>query len=121
MLDQNRLQDVNVNTVVQAVGPGGSTTNEDWMLNRKFLKGSVIASLDQYRYKWMHIDDFADQRMDAIAPSGLKDNLIVGLPLTVERKWDLTCTAGLAGPFFFYVSYCALKLLSIGAMGITCS
>jgi hypothetical protein len=82
-LDSERLQDSNVTI----------STLDDWFLHRNMLKGSILQGSDVYRYNWVHIDDFTSRpsHVDAIS-SVPRENLVAGLPLSVDRRLKFNAT-----------------------------
>ena len=85
MMDNTRLQQSDLATA--------AATLTDWLYNREHLRGSVILNSDVYQWNWMHIDDFgyAKAPADEKAPVSM-ENLVAGLPLSSERKWDFIAT-----------------------------
>lgn len=64
-----------------------ASNNDDWAIVEPFLKGSLINRLETYRYNWFILDKFDD--MICKTEDGCVDS---GLPLDVERKYDVTLT-----------------------------
>jgi hypothetical protein len=77
MLDNERIQEFNLTCA----------NNDDYMMLKDKLKGSVIASSDMFYYNWFWLEDFTGISDKSKEPEN-KDNLEVGLDLSVERKWD---------------------------------
>lgn len=77
MLDNERLQEFNLTCA----------NNDDYMLLKDKIKGSVISSSDMFYYNWFWLEDFTGMEDRSAEPKN-KDNLEVGLDLSIERKWD---------------------------------
>lgn len=107
MLDNNRLQDININCA----------NSEDYMMLESKLKGSVVQSADIYKYNWFWLEDFTGAENKLIDDY---DNLEAGLNLDVERKYDFNMLSQRATPqaFNFYVYAVCQKLLTISPQGI---
>ncbi len=110
MLDNNRLQQFNMDCSLN----GG----EDWIVNEKYLQKSAIQNQDQYAYNWLHVEDFSYQSIDT---AGQKDNLLSGLDLSIERKWDFYATDMVTANYNYYTWIVAYKELKITPNMITCN
>jgi hypothetical protein len=109
MLDNERLQEINLNTA----------TFDDYNFLRSYLKGSVIQSADMYYHNWVWIEDFSlTENKDK-----LSSNKSSGLDLSVERKWDfyaLQVNNDTAAQYNYYTFAVTQKMLTISSVGITC-
>lgn len=80
-LNNDRLQDFNINTGEQ----------DDYMHMIKKLHGSTVQSIDEYQYKWFHVDDFTCEK-ELWSNEAQDVNLSSGVPLDVEQKWEFYAT-----------------------------
>jgi hypothetical protein len=104
-IDNDRRQEFDVNT----------SRNEDWLVVREHLSGTLVDRLDTYRNKWFVLDKFDDD--DAIGNK--VDCIASGLSLDVERKWDYIGTTGTVGTAKTHYTFVVVsRLLSITADGI---
>jgi hypothetical protein len=78
-LDNDRRQEFDIST----------TRNEDWLLIRNDLEGSLVDRASTYRYKWFVLDKFDDDHVEKKI-----DWIDSGIPLDYERKWDYIGTSG---------------------------
>lgn len=109
MLDNSRLQEFNVDC----------TAGDDWMIIKDKLKGSAVLSYNQFGYQWLHLEDFTHMRSPADLPMKPDEhNLLCGVDLNVERKWDFFGTTANANWIHYSFAVCD-KLLTIGAQGIS--
>lgn len=114
MLDNNRLQQYNMNCTLNK--------GDDYVFHKKQLKGSVLQNQQIYSYNWFHCDDFSN----SLSPSDSeslpvdKNNLIDGIDLSIERKWDFVGVTTLTGPWNHYSFVCVGKMLQISPTMITC-
>lgn len=80
MIDNERLSNFNI------VCPSGL----DWLYMKKKCQGTPILSSNIYNYNWAWIDDFSGEKPKSdnhLIPYSY-DNLIQGLSLIQEKKWD---------------------------------
>lgn len=71
------------------------TYNEDWLIHKDILKGTILGSShDIYLYNWVSINKFDDELM-----SNKSDTVASGLSLDTEIKWDFygTTSTPIAG------------------------
>lgn len=105
MLDNSRLQQINLRATLNY--------GEDYLYHKKMLKGSVLQNQQIYSYNWFHCDSFENQ----IAPVDNlpvdKDNLITGIDLSIERKWDFVGQTMINAYYNHYTFVCVEKALSI--------
>ena len=106
VLDNERLQNFNIDT----------SAHDDWMIARPLVEGSVLQSNNQYKYKFVWIDDFT-----ACTPIRECDlfGSRIGLDLNVEKKWDFNAITANAGHNHYSFGICQRRL-SITKDGITC-
>jgi hypothetical protein len=85
---------------------------DDYMLLKEYLRGSVIQSRNMYDYNWVWIENFANNKNDE---SG---NLLMGMPLDKEVKYDIYMTTANSA-----LRHCTVfifqRMLSISSAGIT--
>lgn len=111
MLDNERLQEYNLDT----------TTRDDYLYLQPKLKGSVIQSANMFYHNWVWIEDFTGY-VDKTKKPGNSDNLVSGLDLSVERKWDfyaLKVHNNVAAAYNYYTFAVTQKMLTIASVGIT--
>lgn len=58
--------------------------DEDYLIIKDILKGTIMESVDTFRYNWFILDKFDDE-----LHSNKFDTANTGLSLDVEHKWDL--------------------------------
>jgi len=121
-LDNTRLQDFNIDPV---------TLKTDWMIHKDALKGSVILNSAMYQTNWFHCENFSG--LPALSDRQLNEpveNIMVGLPLDRERKFDIFMTISAVAAQGWtpstngvnhYQFAVLLKMLSIGPGGIMMS
>lgn len=111
MLDNSRIQQFNLRATLN--------NGEDYIYHKKMLKGSVLQNQEIYSYNWFHCDSFENQ----IAPLDNlpvdKDNLITGIDLSIERKWDFVGQTTINATHNHYTFVCVEKALSISPSMIT--
>jgi len=85
---------------------------DDYMLLKEYLRNSVIQSRGMYDYNWVWIENFANNKNDE---SG---NLLMGMPLDKEVKYDIYMTTANSA-----LRHCTVfvfqRMLSISSAGIT--
>lgn len=111
MLDNNRIQQVSLNCSLN--------DGDDYLFNKKMLKGSVIQNGQIYSYNWFHCDSFENQLSPNDSLPVDKDNLITGIDLSIDRKWDFVGQTTIAGPWNHYTFVCVEKQLQITPTLIT--
>ncbi len=99
-LNNNRNQEFNVDT----------SAFEDYLLQEKHLKGSVIQDCEMYQYNWFHMDNWSPMGSDPF-------NDKVGLSLDVEQKWDMIATTANAQHNHYSFAICQREL-SVSPAGI---
>ena len=104
MLNNSRLQEFNVDT----------SADEDYMILKDLLEGSVIQNNNIYKYNWFHVEDFAGLDLkDSQGPF----NKRAGLDLSVEQKYDIYMTT--AGNALNHYSFAVTqRMLTISPAGI---
>jgi len=80
MLDNNRIQEFDLNTV----------TFDDYKINKNMFKGTVIQGMDQYYFNWVWIENWSGTEE---LHSHVDTNKLTGLDLSRERKWDFYATS----------------------------
>jgi hypothetical protein len=58
--------------------------NDDWVIHKDALKGTLLNRMETYRYNWFILDKFDDEICKS--EDGCVDS---GMSLDFERKWDL--------------------------------
>lgn len=111
MLDNSRIQQINIRATLNE--------GEDYLYHKKMIKGSVLQNQEIYSYNWFHCDSFENQ----IAPIDNlpvdKNNLITGIDLSIERKWDFVGQTTINASHNHYTFVCVEKALSITPTMIT--
>lgn len=80
MLDNNRLQEFDLNTV----------TFDDYKINKNMFRGTAIQGMDQYYFNWVWIENWSGTEE---LHNHEDTNKLTGLDLSRERKWDFYATA----------------------------
>jgi hypothetical protein len=111
MLNNQRLVDFNINCT--------SPDYEDWIYHKDILRGSVLQSYNHYQYNWVHIRSFEEvvAPMDEDLLPSPYQNLIHGLDLSQEQKYDWVGTTVNSGFNHYAFSICS-KILQISQNGI---
>lgn len=107
LLNNNRLQEFNVDC----------THLDDYSLVKDKIEGSVLQEADIYQYNWFHLEDFTG--IYEIDPED-KNNIIVGLPLETEQKWDFYSRTANA-QYNHYTYAIVERNLSISPAGVVVS
>jgi hypothetical protein len=112
MLDSVRLQEYT---------PVCASPYDDYALMKPMVKETAIASRNIFQYNWFHCDDFsgltvADEKHLSVS----KDNLLSGLPLSVERTWVFAATTANSA-FNHYTFIITYRTVLITASGIEVS
>lgn len=109
LLNNVRLQEFNVDCYA----------DEDSMLLRNVLEGSMIVSKNMYQYNWFWCDDFSGSpsKLHKINPVDF-DNCIKGLDLSTEQKWDIFLTVKDGAQLNHYTFAVTQRLLNVGPNGI---
>lgn len=90
------------------------TNKLDYMyMYDEILKDSVLDNYDTFLYNWAHVDKFED-----VTSEDPNDNIVSGLPLDVEQKWDINCTTGAATAYPHFTFAITNRPLIISAAGI---
>jgi hypothetical protein len=118
LLNSNRLQEFNVDC----------TQQEDYMLLKDKLRGSVISSSNMYQHNWTWVDDFSGyiSAIDENSQHPDDDTFVKGIDLSTEQKWDIYLTvtgsalASIVGQTALnhYTFAVTQKMLVIGPGGI---
>lgn len=97
-IDGNRLTSFDISCL--------STDLTDYMINRRLLRGSAIQSSNVYQYNWFHCDDFTELPgpVDRQNPMPA-ENLVAGLSLEVDKKWEFMPTMANAGINYNHYTY----------------
>ena len=61
------------------------TRSEDWLINSDLIEGSSISSVDQYKYQFVHIDDFSGKQSILEDDNMVNDTDICGRDLSEEQ------------------------------------
>jgi hypothetical protein len=77
------------------------------------VKDSIVQNLKAFKFHWAHLDKFED-----VATEDPNDNIVSGLPLDVEQKWDINCTTGAATAYNHYTFAITNRPLVISSGGI---
>ena len=72
-IDGKRQQQYDIGCVPpNSAGVSVAYPGDDYLLNKKFLSGSVIQSKEMYKLNWLHIEDFVEGMGGALGPGGLE-------------------------------------------------
>ena len=84
-IDNIRLQQYNIDC------QNSNGQCQDWLEMQKYCKGSIIATSNMYQYNWFWLDDFSNAKSTSQkTQAGLsEDNMVQGLDLTLEKKYDI--------------------------------
>jgi len=88
--------------------------NDDWLLNKRFYRDSIIGTIFDFRENWAHIDEFGSA--NPINP--LDWNQVTGIPLgnsmayTVFANYNTTLTTGGLNVYMFAIVW--KRLVGIG-------
>ncbi len=90
--------------------------SEDFLLaNKEYLKGSVVQTLQEYRYSWCHIDSFFGEKSMA---SALNYHDVDGLDVgSASSTWMLQATLSAATDYAWITIIMGTKQLTISNMG----
>lgn len=77
-IDNQRIQNYDLSTSI--------LVQDDYMYHKKQLEGSCILNQQMYQLNWFNCDDMLGS--ESVADGKLSPNLIGGLDLTIDRKWD---------------------------------
>lgn len=112
LLNNNRLQEFDINC----------TQQEDWMMLRDKIAGSILMSSNVYQYNWFWCDDFSgDQSTLDKNQENDATNYYRGLDLSSEQKWDIylnMAAAVVAIAFNHYTFSITERMLVVNAEGI---
>lgn len=110
MLDNNRLQQFNLSAAAL----------DDYLLMKDKLKGSVIQSSNIYQYNWFWLEDFTvpSNMIDNDVNGVESDNIVQGLDLSQERKWDFFGVQTANASYNHYSFSVCQKLLVMNQAGI---
>lgn len=109
LLNNNRLQEFNVDC----------TKLEDHMLLKHKFRGSVVLNSNVYQYNWFWCDDFSNDPAPLHAVSMTnKDNLMRGLDLSSEQKWDIYISLPTSAQLNHYTFSITQKMLVVNSAGI---
>ena len=61
---------------------------EDYLYMTDMLRGSAVMNREVYGYNWFHCDAYDESKAPVENSAISDDNLISGLSLSEERKWD---------------------------------
>ena len=86
---------------------------DDYTYHKKQLKGSVLQNQNIYSNNWFHCDSFENQLAPVDNLPVDKSNLITGIDLSVERKWDFFGVDMVAGTYNHYTFVCTEKAMTI--------
>ena len=78
----------------------------DYMLNRRVIQGGVLQNSNVYQYNWFHCDDFTELPgpVDRQNPMP-SENLVCGLSLEVQKKWEFIPTMANLGTNYNQCTY----------------
>lgn len=110
-LNDTRLQEYDFETA----------NRDDYRHLQPKLKGSVIQTSDMFYYNWVWIEDFTGYEDMSTAPDN-KENLVTGIDLSKEVKWEFYAQSvnnGAAATYNCYTYAVTQKLLTITSQGMT--
>lgn len=84
--------------------PGGDTGLDDWSINRRYCKNSVMLNSGVYQLSWFHCDDFTDEDAPESIP---KENINDGLDMKAlgQVQWQMQFNAPSANPNIVHYTY----------------
>jgi len=96
------------------------TANLDWLQAKDRLRGSVIQTYNQMQYDWHHASVYDGSSSPEKKLPVDKDNIVSGLDLNLEQKWDFFATM-VNGTYNHYTFVIVERVLSITAHQIALS
>jgi hypothetical protein len=109
-LNNGRIQEFNVDC--------SANVDYDYMCMKKFLRGSVYQSKDMYKYGWFWLDSFENDTNPSEEQNVDDSNLVSGLPLSSEVKYDLYATT-VSGTYYWHTFFVCQRMLSIKSDGVS--
>lgn len=109
MLDNQRIQQFDLDTSLL----------DDYEYHRDLLKNSAMQNANVYQTNWFHCDDFTGFKSPAERKKIYEQNVVCGIPLDVERKWDIYMTTPGAVAYDYYTVAVCQRTLTIGSGGMT--
>jgi hypothetical protein len=106
-LDSQRIIQYNIDTT------GAAPAFQDYYVMRDKLKDSCLQSRNVYQYNWVWVDSWDNMKLSDHNP-----NLITGLPLDVNHKYEVNATTNVAFPLTFYMFAITQKTLIITKLGV---
>ena len=84
LLDNSRLQEIDVRSALDS-----TESAEDYLYLRKTLDKTALSTENMFSFNWFHLENFAGEN-----PKDEKENsnLVSGISLASERKWDIYFT-----------------------------
>lgn len=84
--------------------PGGDTGLNDWAVNKRYCKDSVILNSGVYQLSWFHCDDFTNEDPAENIP---RENINDGLDLKAmgQVQWQMQFNTPVASPNVVHYTY----------------
>jgi hypothetical protein len=89
-----------------------TANDEDYLIIKDVLKGTILESINTFRYNWFILDKFDDE-----LHSNKSDTANTGLSLDIEHKWDLIATTS-NNAWDHYTFAIVTRLLAITPEGV---
>ena len=94
--------------------------NDDFEYVRDFLSETCIQNVSMYSVNWFHVDDFTGKKFIKDRDEIYKRNILCGLPLDKEYKYDVNITTPAdANSKDHYIVAIGLKNLNVSPAGIS--
>lgn len=91
---------------------------DDWMVLKDKLKGSCILDSNNFYYNWFWLENFCDNLPQNKRPVMTDQNLVDGLDLSVEVKYDIFANT-VSAAYDHYVIAVTDKILTVTPSGIS--
>lgn len=106
-VNNNRLTEFNIDT----------SADLDWMLHKRRLMNTPALNNDVYKLNWFHEDRFDDYQDKLSDMSSVDTNVVSGINLNEEIRWDIYATTVNAAHRHFSICH-GQKLMNINARGL---
>lgn len=87
--------------------------NDDWVIVKDHLRGSLLSNMDTFRYNWFILDKFDDEITKS--EDGTADS---GLSLDFERKWDVLTTNSTSAQYNHYTFAVVSRAMAVTPQGV---
>ncbi len=102
-----------IDTIRKQDSPVDVAQNDDYMLMKEKLKGSVLQGLNMFGFNWVHVDQFGQQNSLSQDQDEYDRSIVSGMELHKDTRWEFQAQSTTNAAYQHYTFVVCLRNLNI--------